>query len=245
MEGMRERLQLEANGQTLQLAILSSCEIDGEILAPDRVRLVLARRLGLDLSGSASVSRYIEDLAEILLDATGRYTLALTHERLLNWHVLQFPKDRNLLGATGKKKVHFHMPGFELFGKEMTRFLTWFNDENTYDPVIKAAIAHWWFMAIHPFEEGNGWIARAITESQLSRADQSASRLYSLSPACAQRKKRYFELLEGTQQSSLDMTEWLEWFLGCLDEAIVQAGETLEPVLQKARFWDRHMSASL
>jgi len=245
MEGMRDRLLSEANLETLLQAILSSSEIDGEMLAPDRVRSGLARRLGLNLPGLGPAYRYVEDLVEILHNATGGYALPLTHERLLDWHVRQFPRDRHLLSTAGKKKVHFHTPGSELFGKEMTRFLSWFNNETTYDPVIKAAIAHWWFIAIHPFDEGNSWIARTITELQLSRADQSAARLYSLSPALAVRKKEYLELLERTHKPSLDITDWLEWFLGCFDDALVRAGETLVPVLQKAHFWERHMSASL
>ena len=266
MEGFGFKLQVEATLETLILDVLKSSEIEGEILNPDQVRSSIARRLGLDIAGLVPSDRSVDGVVEMMLDATQNYNRVLTDERLFDWHAALFPTGRSgmhrivvgawrnnlpndpmqvVSGAMGKQKVHYQAPESEVLTGEMKVFLRWFNGENNIDPVIKAAIAHLWFVTVHPFDDGNGRIARAITDMQLARADGSNQRFYSMSAQIRKERRGYYAILEETQKGNLDITAWLEWFLHCLDAAILATGETLATVLKKARFWDRHAASAL
>lgn len=266
MEGMGFNLQAEANLHTLTLDVLKSSEIEGEILNPDQVRSSIARRLGMDVAGLIPADRHVDGVVEMMLDATQNYNDPLSDERLFGWHAAMFPTGRSgmhkivvgsyrdntpadpmqvVSGPTGREKVHFQAPDSDLLHDEMGKLLDWFNKEKNLDPVIKAAVAHLWFVTIHPFDDGNGRIARAITDMQLSRADQSPQRFYSMSSQIRTERKEYYDILEKTQKESLDITDWLDWFLSCLDRALVNTDETLAVVLKKARFWENHTTTLL
>lgn len=266
MEGVGFRLQAEANLHTLTLDVLKSSEIEGEILNPDQVRSSIARRLGMDIAGLVPADRHVEGVVEMMLDATQNYNDPLTHDRLFGWHAAMFPTVRSgmhrivvghyrdnmpndpmqvVSGSMGKEKVHFQAPDSDSLLDEMSRLLDWFNADHRLDAVLKAALAHLWFVTIHPFDDGNGRIARAITDMQLSRADQSQQRFYSMSSQIRAERKEYYGTLEKTQKGSLDVTEWLDWFLHCLDRALTNTNETLVGVLQKARFWEKHSATVL
>jgi Fic family protein len=266
MEGIGFNLQAEANLHTLTLDVLKSSEIEGEILNPDQVRSSIARRLGMDIAGLIPADRHVEGIVEMMLDATQNYNAALTGERLFSWHAAMFPTGRSgmhriivgnyrdnskadpmqvVSGPMGKEKVHFQAPDSDVLVSEMNKFLDWFNIESSIDPVIKAAIAHVWFVTIHPFDDGNGRITRAITDMQLSRADQSARRFYSMSSQIRNERNGYYAILEKTQKGTLDITAWLEWFLNCLDRALGNTDETLGVVMRKVRFWEKHSTTSL
>lgn len=261
MDGLGFALQNEATLETLTLDVLKSSEIEGEILNPDQVRSSIARRLGMDIAGLVPTDRSVEGVVEMMLDATQNYTISLTGDRLFGWHAALFPTGRSgmhkivvgawrdnlpndqmqvVSGPMGKEKIHYQAPASEVLTDEMNVFLNWFNEENDIDPVTKAAIAHLWFVTIHPFDDGNGRIARAITDMQLARADGSNQRFYSMSAQIRKERKTYFDILEETQKSTLDITTWLEWFLNCLDRALSVTDETLAFVLKKARFWENH-----
>ena len=261
MEGMGFRLQAEANLHTLTLDVLKSSEIEGEILNPDQVRSSIARRLGMDIAGLVPADRYVEGVVEMMLDATQNYSQPLTDDRLFGWHAAMFPTGRSgmnkivvgryrdntlddpmqvVSGSLGKEKVHFQALASELLQNEMTNLLNWFNADQKLDAVMKAALAHLWFVTIHPFDDGNGRITRAITDMQLSRADQSQKRFYSMSSQIRAERNEYYDILEKTQKGSLDITEWLDWFLSCLDRALANTNETLGDILQKAHFWEKH-----
>jgi Fic family protein len=266
MESLGFGLQAEANLHILTLDVLRSSEIEGEILDADQVRSSIARRLGMDIAGLIPADRHVEGIVEMMLDATQHYRTLLSDERLFSWHAAMFPAGRSgmqkiivgnyrdnfkedpmqvVSGPMGKEKVHFEAPASDVLVSEMRKFLTWFNAEKTIDPVITAAIAHLWFVTIHPFDDGNGRIARAITDMQLSRADQSAQRFYSMSSQIRAERKEYYEVLEKTQKGSLDITIWLDWFLNCLDRALANTDETLAVVLKKAQFWEKHSTTPL
>lgn len=259
MEGMGFNLQAEATLQTLTLDVLKSSEIEGEILDPDQVRSSIARRLGMDIAGLVPADRNIEGVVEMMLDATQYYQKTLSDDRLFGWHAALFPTGRSgmhkivvgawrnntqddpmqvVSGPMGREKVHFQAPDAGKLDHEMTRFIDWFNDTNDIDDVLKAAIAHLWFVTIHPFDDGNGRIARALTDMQLARADQSVQRFYSMSAQIRSERNGYYDILEKTQKGDLDITEWLAWFLHCLDRALGATNKTLEKVMQKARFWE-------
>lgn len=261
MEGIGFSLQAEANLHTLTLDVLKSSEIEGEILNPDQVRSSIARRLGMDIAGLIPADRHVEGIVEMMLDATQNYDAPLTNERLFSWHAAMFPTGRSgmhrivvgnyrdnskddpmqvISGPMGKEKVHFQAPDSEMLVLEVNKFLDWFNSDKSLDPVIKAAIAHLWFVTIHPFDDGNGRITRAITDMQLSRADQSAQRFYSMSSQIRVERKEYYDVLEKTQKGTLDITLWLDWFLNCLDRALTNTAATLGIVMKKARFWEKH-----
>jgi Fic family protein len=266
MEGVGFNLQAEANLHILTIDVVKSSEIEGEVLNPDQVRSSIARRLGMDIAGLIPSDRHVEGIVEMMLDATQHYNAPLTDERLFSWHAAMFPTGRSgmhrivvgnyrdnskddpmqvVSGSMGKEKVHFQAPDSHVLAPEMNKFLRWFNTEKNIDPVVKAAIAHLWFVTIHPFDDGNGRIARAITDMQLSRADQSAQRFYSMSSQIRAERKGYYHALEITQQRSLDITAWLDWFLNCLDRALTNTDETLGVVLKKARFWEKHSTTPL
>ncbi|MBZ5859608.1 Fic family protein [Flavihumibacter profundi] len=266
MEALGFNLQAEASLQTLTLDVLKSSEIEGELLNAEQVRSSIARRLGMDIAGLVPADRHVEGIVEMMLDATQQYQKVLSDDRLFGWHAALFPTGRTgmhkivvgawrdntkgdpmqvVSGAMGKEKVHFEAPEADRLPKEMDQFIHWFNEDSEMDGVIKAAIAHFWFVTIHPFDDGNGRIARVIADMQLARADGSSQRFYSMSAQIRKERKEYYEILESTQKGSMDITNWLSWFLHCLDRAIGATDETLAVVLQKARFWEKHAHVAL
>ena len=255
-------LQAEAVLTTLTLDVLKSSEIEGELLNPEQVRSSIARRLGLEVAGLVHSPRHVDGVVEMMLDATQRYDMPLTSERLFGWHNALFPTGFSGLykievakyrsgemqvvsGAMGKERVHYEAPEASRVEAEMTAFLSWFNATSNIDPVIKAAIAHFRFVTIHPFDDGNGRIARAITDMQLSRGDGTSQRFYSMSNQILAERKRYYEILEKTQHGDSDITEWIEWFLSCLERALIGSTEVLKSVLAKAEFWETHKQTAL
>ena len=259
MEGLGLQLRKEAVLNTLTEDVLKSSEIEGEKLDRDQVRSSIARRLGIDIGGLIRADRDVEGVVEMMLDATQHYDRPLSVRRLFNWHAALFPtgrsgmsridvgtwrKDKNgpmqvVSGPIGKERVHYQAPPAARLRGEMKRFLDWFEKENSTDPVLKAGVAHLWFVTIHPFEDGNGRIARDIADMLLARSEQSPQRFYSMSAQIRQERKTYYEILEATQKGNLDITRWLEWFLACLDRAFDHSETILAAVLNKARFWDR------
>lgn len=255
-----------ANLQNLTLDVLKSSEIEGELLDAALVRSSVARRLGLDIAGVVPVDRNVEGVVEMMLDATQNFKDPLTEERLFSWHSALLPTGRSSMqkivvgqwrvnekskpmqvvsGPMGRETVHFQAPDSDVVPDEITHFLKWFNSETNTDPVIKAAIAHLWYVTIHPFDDGNGRIARAIADMQLARSDRSSNRFYSMSAQIRNERNAYYDILESTQKETLDITEWLEWFLRCLDRALSATDETLANVFQKAHFWEKHKLTSL
>ncbi|MGA2843542.1 MAG: Fic family protein [Steroidobacteraceae bacterium] len=264
MEGLGFQLKAEAVLQTLTEEILKSSEIEGEILDKEQVRSSIARRLGIDIGGLMSADRNVEGVVEMMLDATQKFAEPLTAERLFDWHAALFPTGRSgmsrisvgawrddkkgpmqvVSGPIGRERIHYQAPPAKKLNREMQTFLKWFNRQPTIDPVLKAALAHLWFVTIHPFDDGNGRIARAITDMALARSEKSAQRFYSMSAQIRLERKAYYDMLEQTQKGSLDVTPWLIWFLDCLDRAFDGAEDTLASVLKKARFWETHASDS-
>ena len=260
MEGLGFQLRTEAVLNTLTEDVLKSSEIEGETLDRDQVRSSIARRLGLDIGGLKPADRDVEGVVEMMLDATQGYDRPLTSRRLFDWHAALFPTGRSgmtkikvgawrddktgpmqvVSGAFGKERVHYEAPAADRLRDEMRKFLDWFEKDNSTDLVLKAGVAHLWFVTIHPFDDGNGRIARAIADMVLARSEQSPQRFYSMSAQIRQERKAYYEILEATQKGDLDITPWLEWFLDCLGRAFDQAETILATVLKKARFWERH-----
>ena len=260
MEGLGFSLRNEAVLQTLTEDVLKSSEIEGEKLDKDQVRSSIARRLGLDIGGLIPVDRHVEGVVEMMLDATGHFADPLTEERLFAWHSALFPTGRSgmakiavgrwrddksdpmqvVSGPIGREKVHYQAPEAKRIPKEMSAFLKWFNGPQSIDPVLASGLAHLWFVTIHPFEDGNGRIARAIADMALARSEDSTQRFYSMSAQIRQERNVYYDMLEKTQRNGLDITPWLEWFLGCLDRAIDGAEHVLAGIFHKAHFWDAH-----
>lgn len=241
----------------LSVELTRSSEIEGETLNLAEVRSSIARRLGMATAGMPTASRYVEGVVEMLLDATQRYDEPLSDERLFGWHNVLFPTGRSGLytievgryrtgdmqvvsGAMGRERVHYQAPAAERVPEEMERFITWINTPAQTDAVIKAAIAHLWFVSIHPFDDGNGRITRALTDLLLARSEHSSQRFYSMSAEIKLMQKEYYDVLERTQKGDGDITEWLLWFLKCLDKALESTDNTLEAVVHKARFWEKH-----
>src|SRR5882672_6436108 len=237
---------------------IKSSAIEGVALDPENVRSSLARRLGLEVGGlTAHKDRYVDSVVEMMLDATQKFSKPLTRERLLDWHAHLFSTLRTtrdkfrggawrddsqgpmqvVSGPVGRHKIHYEAPAAERVESEMGKFLAWFEGNEQEDPLLKAAIAHLWFVTIHPFEDGNGRIGRAIAEMCLTRSDRSAQRFYSMSSQILEERKGYYEVLEKTQTGSLDIAEWLTWFLGCLDRAIEQSNQITSSALEKESFW--------
>ncbi|WP_440639423.1 Fic family protein [Bradyrhizobium sp. PUT101] len=257
--------QEEAVLTTLTEEVLKSSEIEGEKLDKDAVRSSLARRLGMDAGALPSADRNVEGVVEMMLDATQKFKAELTAERLFGWHASLFPTGRSNLkkiavgawrdtsagpmqvvsGDYDRERVHYEAPTAEKLDDEMTAFLKWYNTEEKIDPVIKAAIAHLWFVTIHPFEDGNGRIARAIADMSLARSEGIPQRFYSMSAQIRSERKTYYDMLESTQKGDLNVTPWLEWFLGCLERAFTGAETILAAVLEKADFWKRHAAARI
>lgn len=265
MESLGFDLINEATLGTLTLDVIKSSEIEGEYLNADQVRSSIARRLGLEIAGSVESDRNIDGVVEMMLDATQHCFETLTAERLFNWHAALFPTGRSgmhkitvadwredttgpmqvVSGAMGKEKIHFQAPDSSLVEKEMNLFLAWFNNNQKMDLVLKAAIAHLWFVTIHPFDDGNGRIARALTDTLLAQSDNSNQRFYSMSAQIRKERKEYYEMLERTQKGKLDITEWITWFLNCLINAIKSTDTELAGVLFKANFWSKHSKTLL
>ena len=259
MEALGFELRTEASVTALTSEIVKSSAIEGEQLNTDEVRSSIARRLGLDVAGLPKPGREVEGIVEMTLDATRNFEKTMTDERLCGWHAALFPTGRSgmqrinvgawrtdehgpmqvVSGPMGRERVHFQAPKASRVAGEMKRFLDWFNRSSDTDPVFKAAVAHFWFVTIHPFDDGNGRIARAIAEMALSRADGSKDRFYSMSSGIDAERKEYYLQLESAQRGSLDITAWLAWFLGCLDRAIDASDTLLASVLHKARLWQR------
>lgn len=257
MENLGFLLRSEAILKTISIEVVKTSDIEGEILDSDQVRSSIARHLGLQVGGLIPSSRNVDGIVELMLDAIHNCDLDLTSERLFNWHNLLFPDTKKkrtkinfgywrtnmqvpmqvISGSIGREKVHFEAPNSKVVAKEMNIFLKWFNSEFKLDPVIKAAIAHLWFVTIHPFEDGNGRIARAIAEMQLVRADNITPRFYSMSAQIRLERKSYYSILEKTQKGTLEITEWLEWFLNCFDKALTLSEKTLAKVTVKSHYW--------
>lgn len=257
-------LQKEAVLETLTDDVLKSSEIEGQILDKDEVRSSIARRLGMDAGGLPPADRDVEGVVEMMLDATQKFDDPLTQERLFGWHAALFPTGRSgmhrimvgawrddgdgpmqvVSGAVGRERVHYEAPAAERVPDEMQRFLAWFSTRGTMDPVLKAALAHLWFVTIHPFDDGNGRIARAISDMALARSEGSSQRFYSMSAQIRRERKTYYDILEETQKGDLDVMSWLAWFLSCLDRAFDGAEEALGAILMKAKFWESHAGES-
>lgn len=265
MESLGFQLREESVLRTLTEEVVKSSEIEGELLDRDQVRSSIARRMGMDVAGMVPADRNVDGVVEMLLDATQNYTKPLTDERLFDWHSALFPTGRSgmskitvgnwrddrsgpmevVSGPMGRETVHYEAPAAPLLQKEMDAFLEWFESEKSIDSVLVAGIAHLWFVTIHPFDDGNGRIARAITDLALSRSEHSSQRFYSMSSTIRSDRKQYYEVLERTQKGGLDITKWLQWFLGCLNGAFDQAESTLSTVLSKAEFWNIHRDTEL
>jgi Fic family protein len=265
MESLGFDLQNEAVLNTLTLDVIKSSEIEGEFLEIEQVRSSIARRLGIDIAGAVESERHVDGIVKMMLDATQRYGLPLTKDRLFGWHAALFPSGWSNLnritvadwrkdttgpmqvvsGPMGKEKVHYQAPSSDRIEPEMKRFLDWFEKEKETDLVLKAAIAHLWFVTIHPFDDGNGRIARAITDMTLARSDRSIKRFYSMSGQIRVERNQYYEKLERTQKGNSDITEWILWFLQCLINAIDSTDGTLSKILHKAEFWKIHSTTIL
>ena len=247
----------EATLTTLTLDVLKSSEIEGEKLDYDQVRSSIARRLGINIAGLVKANRNVDGIVEMMLDATQNHRKQLTEKRLFGWHSALFPTGHSgmhkidvgryragemqiVSGAMGKEKIHYEAISTSKVKEEMKKFLNWFNGDDPIDPVLKAAIAHFWFIIIHPFDDGNGRIARAISDLMLARADGTTERYYSMSSQILIERKQYYEILQRVQHSSGDITDWLDWFLHCLKNSILATEITLQKTLQKTEFWKIH-----
>lgn len=258
MEGLGFPLRAEAMLQSLTEEVIKSSEIEGEVLDKNQVRSSIARRLGMDIGAILPADRHVEGVVEMMLDATQNYRGQLTTQRLYDWHAALFPTGRSgmtqitvgawrktnadpmqvVSGPVGREHVHYEAPPAAKLNDEMDKFLAWFNRNEPIDEVLRAAIAHLWYVTIHPFEDGNGRIARAIADMALARSENSPHRFYSMSAQIRVERKAYYDVLAATQKGGLDITEWLEWFLGCLNRAFDGAETILGSVLKKARFWE-------
>jgi Fic family protein len=259
MEGLGFQLRSEANLTTLTTEVVKTSVIEGEQLDADAVRSSIARKLGLDVGATSHASRDVEGIVEMMLDATQKYAQRLTAERLFDWHSALFPAGRSgirrimvggwrtaesgpmqvVSGPPGRERVHFEAPSADRIEAEMSAFLDWFEAATGIDPVIKAGVAHFWFVTIHPFEDGNGRIARAIADMALARAEETSERFYSASAQIEAQWEQYYLQLERSQRGGVDTTSWLEWFLSCLGRALARAETDLANVLRKAQVWER------
>jgi Fic family protein len=258
MDSLGFSFQEKANLQILTQDVLNTSAIEGEFLNPEAVRSSIARRLGIEFAGMVTPGRDVEGMVEIMVDATQCYKEPLTPERLFSWHSALFPTGRSgmrkitvgnwrtpdagpmqvVSGPYGREQVHFEAPSADRVDSEMDQFLNWFNAPGEFDLVVKAGMAHFWFITIHPFEDGNGRIARAIADMVLARADGSPHRFYSMSSQIETERREYYLALERQQRSTTDITRWLLWFLGCLDRAFTKTESFLTTVIFKAHFWE-------
>lgn len=254
-------LQNEATLQALTIEVIKSNEIEGEFLDANKVRSSIARKLGIETAGITHSDRNVDGVVDMMLDATQKHDAKLTDVRLFSWHNALFPTGKSgmysikvanwrddstgpmqiVSGALGKEKVHFQAPDAADVPTEMKRFLNWLNDENqNIDLVIKAAVAHLWFVTIHPFEDGNGRIGRAISEMLLTRSDKSSQRFYSMSAQIRVERNSYYDILEYTERGGIDITHWINWFLNCLKSALTASDQILSRIIKKAEFWKKH-----
>jgi Fic family protein len=263
IEALGFALRAEATLRTLTEDVLTSSAIEGDILDKEQVRSSIARRLGMDIGALTPADRHVDGVVEMMLDATRKYDQPLTNERLFAWQAALFPTGRSgmstitvgawrddrsgpmqvVSGPLGHETIHYEAPPAAQIEREMRAFLEWFNGEAGIDLVVKAGIAHLWFVTVHPFDDGNGRIARAIADLTLARSEKSPQRFYSMSAQIRQERNHYYDLLEATQKGDLDITPWLEWFLSCLALACDGAETILAAVLGKARFWKTHADA--
>lgn len=265
MESLGFRLREEAALDVLTQEILKSSEIEGKVLNMAEVRSSIAKHLGLEISASVGAARDVDGIVEMMLDATQNCKDRLTKKRLLRWHASlfltgysgmfkikagKFRDDKKgpmqvVSGVLGKEKIHYQAPPAECLESEMSRFLDWYDAQNDMDGVLKAALAHLWFITLHPFDDGNGRIARALTDSLLARTENTSQRFYSMSVQIRKERSAYYGILEKTQKESLDITGWMLWFLDCLLRAIENTKETLAVVFNKALFWQKFLGTAL
>ena len=244
--------------------VVKTCEIEGLVVDAKQVRSSIARRLGIDIAHFPAVARNVEGIVEVMMDVTRNYDTPLTAQRLFDWHAALFPTGRSgmhritvgswrgvssdvmqvVSGPLGREKIHFEAPVYNRLDAEMDRFIHWFNGSSGMDPVLKSSLAHFWFVTIHPFDDGNGRIARAISDMLLAKSEKSTQRFYSMSSQIQRERGAYYHILEKCQKGTLDVTLWVEWFLGCLKHAIEKSEETLQAILAKARFWESHAGQS-
>lgn len=249
--------QMNAAVETLTHDILASSEIEGVVLNSDQVRSSVARRMGVHIVGDVEPSHYIEGVVEMMMDATRKYDQPLTDDRLFGWHNCLFPTGRSgmavinvgkyrmdpmevVSGTLDREKVHYQAPSADVVPFEMKKFLDWFNADLTPKNYIKSAVAHFWFVSIHPFDDGNGRISRAIADMALSQADDSTLRFFSISRQINKDKRKYNDILERCQKGGCDITLWIDWYLDCMSRAIESAGEMLSSILDKSIFWQTH-----
>ena len=249
--------QMSAAVETLTHDILASSEIEGVVLNSDQVRSSVARRMGVHIVGDVEPSHYVEGVVEMMMDATGKYDQPLTDERLFGWHNCLFPTGRSgmevinvgkyridpmevVSGTLDREKVHYRAPEADAVPSEMKQFLDWFNADSTPKDYVKSAVAHFWFVSIHPFDDGNGRISRAIADMALSQADDSSLRFFSISRQINKDKRKYNAILERCQKGGCDITLWIDWYLDCMSRAIDSAGEMLSSILDKSIFWQTH-----
>ena len=260
MEGLGFQLREEATLATLTQDVIKTSEIEGQKLDAQQVRSSIARRMGIEIAALPQVDRNVEGIVEVMLDATRHHQMLLDQDRLFGWHAALFPTGRSgmrkitvggwrtdatgpmqvVSGAFGREKVHYEAPPHDRLNAEMTRFLAWLNAGPATDPVLTSALAHLWFVTIHPFDDGNGRIARAIADMILARSEKSAQRFYSMSAQIQRERKAYYDILEASQRGDLNITAWLKWYFACLRHAINSSHEILDAVLTKANFWKRH-----
>lgn len=265
MEALGFELRNEANMEALSLDVLKSTEIEGQLLNPEQVRSSIARKLGMDISGLVATDRNVDGVVDMMFDATQNFKNLISKKRLFNWHASLFPTGRSgmykivvgkwrndskgpmqiVSGSTEKQKIHYQAPDAKLIKSEMKTFIHWFNSNQNIDLVLKASIAHLWFITIHPFEDGNGRIARAMTDMLLARADGIPQRFYSMSSQIRLERRQYYDILEKTQKGSLDITRWIQWFLNCLMNALLNSDKILAKVLNKHNFWNSLSSQTI
>ena len=260
MEGLGFHLREEATLATLTQDVIKTSEIEGQTLDTQQVRSSIARRMGIEIAALPQMDRSVEGIVEVMLDATRHHQKLLDQDRLFGWHAALFPTGRSgmrkitvgdwrtdksgpmqvVSGAFGREKVHYEAPANDRLNAETTRFLAWLNAGPATDPVLTSALAHFWFVTIHPFDDGNGRIARAIADMILARSENSAQRFYSMSAQIQRERNAYYDILEASQRGDLNITAWLEWYFACLRHAINSSHEILDAVLTKANFWKRH-----
>lgn len=265
MEGLGFKLREEAALQSLTEEVLKTSEIEGEKLDRGQVRSSIAKRMGIEVAGLKHSERHVDGVVEMMLDATQKYSTRLTKDRLFGWHAALFPTGRSGLrkirvgrwrddsagpmqvvsGAGRRQKVHYEAPPAKHLEDEVRKFLAWFNKENELDQVLKSGIAHLWFVTLHPFDDGNGRISRAIADMILARAEDSPQRFYSMSAQICAERDDYYDILERTQKGHLDISDWLTWYLDCLGRAFNGADRILADVIKKSQFWKKHATVDL
>jgi Uncharacterized conserved protein len=265
MEAIGFNLRNEAVLETLTLDVIKTTEIEGEILNLDQVRSSLAKHLGVDIGALNYSDRSVDGIVDLIMDATKNCNEPISADRLFSWHAALFPTGQSGLykitvgswridstgpmqvvsGAMGKEQVHYQAPDSSVIPREMEQFMDWFNAKTDLEPVLKAGIAHLWFVTLHPFEDGNGRIGRALTDMLLARSDGSTQRFYSMSSQIKKERKTYYDILERTQKGDLDITDWLSWFLNCLLNTLISSDAILAKVMSKAGFWKQHSTTIL